>query len=132
MDYSQLYQTIIDSAAVIITALVGAGVVYIKGYINKRIENEELKNSVLITMTTLENSVKSSIQNLSAEGKKAVADGTVSDEELEKIKKSAIEHFEKQVAPALQDRLNAHVGDMETFITNKITAELQKADTVTG
>jgi len=132
MDMSSLYQTIIDSAAVIITALAGTGVVYFKSYINKRIENEELKNSILLSMTTLENSVKSSIQNLSVEGKKALADGIVSKEELNNIKKSAIEHFEKQVSPALQKRLVAHVGDMETFITNKISAELQKADKVTG
>ena len=132
MDMSTLYQTIIDSAAVIITAFVGMGVVYIKGYIAKRIENEELKNSVLLSMTTIENSVKTSIQNLSIEGKKAVADGVVSPEELNIIKLAAIDHFKKQVSPALQDRLTAHVKDVETFISNKITAELQKADKVTG
>jgi hypothetical protein len=132
MDFSNLYQTIIDSAAVIITAFVGMGVVYVKGYISKRIENEELKNSILLSMTTIENSVKSSIQNLSVEGKKAVADGVISQQELKTITDSAIEHFKKQVSPALQDRLTAHVGDIESFITNKITAELQKADKVTG
>jgi len=132
MDLSNIYQAIIDSAAVIITGLVGVGVVYVKGYINKRIENEELKNSVMLSMTTIENSVKSSIQNLSAEGKKAVADGKVSKEELDIIKKSALEHFNKQVSPLLQERLTAHVGDVETFISNKITAELQKADKITG
>lgn len=132
MDLSNLYQTIIDSAAIIITALVGMGVVYLKHYINSRIENEELKNSVMLTMTTIENSVKGSIQNLSEEGKKAVADGVITKDELEIIKASAIDNFKKQVSPKLQERLQAHVGDVESFITNKISAELQKADKVTG
>jgi len=132
MEMGNLYQTIIDSAAIIITALVGMGVVYIKGYIAKRIENEELKNSVLLSMTTIENSVKSSIQNLSIESKKAVADGVITEDELKNIQTTAMDHFKKQVSPELQNRLTAHVGDVETFITNKISAELQKADKVTG
>ncbi len=132
MDFSVIGQTLIDSMAVIITALVGLGVVYLKGYINKRIDNEELKNSVLLTMTTLENSVKSSIQNLSANGKVAIADGVVSKDELKSIQDNAFKHFAEQVSPKLQERLQAHVGDVQTLITNKIAAELQKAEKVTG
>ncbi len=132
MDFSVIGQTLIDSMAVIITALVGLGVVYLKGYINKRIDNEELKNSVLLTMTTLENSVKSSIQNLSANGKVAIADGVVSKDELKSIQDNAFKHFNEQVSPKLQERLQAHVGDVQTLITNKIAAELQKAEKVTG
>ncbi len=132
MDFSVIGQTLIDSMAVTITALVGLGVVYLKGYINKRIENEELKNSVLLTMTTLENSVKSSIQSLSANGKVAIADGVVSKDELKNIQDEAFKHFAEQVSPKLQERLQAHVGDVQTLITNKIAAELQKAEKVTG
>ena len=132
MDFSQVGQTLVDSLAVIITALVGLGIVYIKGYINKRIENEELKNSVLLSMTTLENSVKGSIQALSSEMKVAVADGKVTPEELKTIQQKASKHFTEQVSPELQERLKAHVGDVETFITNKVAAELQKAEKVTG
>ena len=132
MDFSQVSQALVDSLAVIITALVGLGIVYIKGYINKRIENEELKNSVLLSMTTLENSVKGSIQALSGDLKLAVADGKVSKDELFGIQQKAIKHFAEQVSPQLQKRLQAHVGDIETFITNKVAAELQKAEKVTG
>jgi len=132
MDFSQVSQALVDSLAVIITALVGLGIVYIKGYINKRIENEELKNSVLLSMTTLENSVKGSIQALSGDLKLAVADGKVSKDELFGIQQKAIKHFVEQVSPQLQKRLQAHVGDVETFIINKVAAELQKAEKVTG
>ena len=45
MEYGQIGQVIIDSMAIVITALVGLGVVYLKSYINKRIDNEELKKS---------------------------------------------------------------------------------------
>ena len=132
MDFSQVSQALVDSMAVIITALVGLGIVYIKGYISKRIENEELKNSVLLSMTTLENSVKGSIQALSGKMKLAVADGKVSKDELLGIQQKATKHFIEQVSPQLQKRLQAHVGDVETFIINKVAAELQKAEKVTG
>lgn len=132
MDFSQLFQTIIDSATLIITALVALGVVYIKNYASKRISNDELKNSVLLTLTTVENSVKSTVQNMSENAKIAVADGKVSKEEFEEIRKKAFNHFSKQVSPELQKRLQAHVGDVELFITDKVAAELQKVEKVTG
>jgi tetrahydromethanopterin S-methyltransferase subunit H len=132
MDFSQLSQTLVDSASIIITALVGMGVVYLRSYVGKRIENEEIKSSILLSMTTLENSVKGSIQELSVNAKTALADGKLTKAEIKSIQDKAIDHFNKQVSPALQKRLEAHVGDVEQWLLNKINAELQKADKVTG
>ncbi len=132
MDFSVIGQTLIDSMAVIITALVAWGALELRMYANKRTENEEFKTSLALTITTLENSVKSSIQNLSANAKVAIADGTVSEEELKEIQDKAFKHLNEQVAPELQARLQAHVGDIQTWVVNKIGAELQKAEKVTG
>ncbi len=132
MDFTIVTQTLIDSMAVIITAFVGLGVVYLKGYINKRIENEEFKNSLRLTAEVVGNSVKASISNLGENVKVAVADGKVSKQDISDIENAAFKHFNEQVSPKLQERLQAHIGDVQTLITNKIAAELQKAEKVTG
>lgn len=132
MDFSQLSQVLLEAATVIITALVGAGVVYIRSYVNKRIDNEELKNSLLATTEVLQNSVNSSIANLSASSKIALADGKIDKGELDDIREKAVKHFQTQISPKLQERLEAHVADTQGFIVNQINSQIEKANTVTG
>ena len=128
----QLSGTLIDALSVIITALVGLGVVYIRQYVAARVANEEIKTSLLTTVKVLENSVNSSINALSVDAKKALADGNISDEELKMIEDNAVKHFNEQVSPALQKRLQAHVGDVQGLVVNVIKSQVEKANRVTG
>lgn len=132
MDFAGLEQTLINAATAILISLISWGVAKITQYANSRIENEEIKTSLLITMNTLANSVKSTVQAMSAEGKLAVADGKIDKAELIKIQNKAFEHFSKQVAPKIQTRIKAHIEDTEGWMLNIIAAELQKVEKVTG
>ena len=128
----QISGTLIDALSVIVTALVGLGVVYIRQYVAARVANEEIKTSLLTTVKVLENSVNGSINALSIDAKKALADGNITDEELKKIEDNAIKHFNEQVSPALQKRLQAHVGDVQGLVVNVIKSQVEKANRVTG
>ena len=132
MDFSQLSQVLLTSVCTIIAAVASAAVVYLKSYISRKIENDELKNSLLATTEVLQNSVNSSIANLSASSKIALADGKINKGELEDIREKALKHFSTQVSPALQKRLEAHVEDTQGFIVNRINSQIEKANTVTG
>ena len=132
MDFGQIEQALVEAAVAILIALVGVGVAYLRNYSKQMIEDKKIAASVDLTLTTVENSVKSSIQALGVDAKKAVADGVISKSELVQMQNNAIKHFETQVAPELQKRLEVHVGDVEGFITTKVAAELQKVDKVTG
>ena len=132
MDYTAISQALVDGTAVVLTALVGLAVVYIKQYINKKVANDEFKSSLLATTAVIENSVNSSINNLSASAKVALADGEISREDVKMIEDNAAKHFIEQVSPEMQKRLEAHIGDVKTFVLNNITAQVEKANKVTG
>ena len=132
MDFTQLYQTLIDSAVLIILAMVGIGLAWVKVQASKFFTGEDLKASVLLTLTTLENSVKGSVQALGVDAKKAVADGVITKEELADIQSKAWKRFNDTTTKEVQERLQAHVGDLNTFVMDKVAAELQKVEKVTG
>ena len=126
------YQELIAAAVTILITLIGWGATEVRRYVTKRLAEGELRNSILLTAEVIGDSVKASISRLGADAKAAVADGKVTKEELAMIETKAFKDFSEQVAPKLQERLNAHVGDLQTIIVNKIGAELQKAEKVTG
>ena len=132
MDTGVLYQQVIEAAAAVLIILTTWGIAELRRYVSNRVTNEDLKASVNMTAKVIGNSVKASISNLSTEAKLAVADGKVTKEELDVIEVAAFRHYDKQVAPKLQKRLEAHVDDTQQFIVNMIQAELQKAEKVTG
>ena len=132
MDTGAIYQQLIESASLIIIALLGWGAFEFKRFVKGHIDNSKLQTSLLLTGEVVRDSVKASISRLGVDAKAAVADGKVTKEELAMIETKAFKDFSEQVAPELQKRLNAHVGDLQTIIVNKIGAELQKAEKVTG
>lgn len=132
VDFSTLSQTLVDGSVVVLTALVGLVVAYVKQYITKKIQNEEFRSSLLVTTKVLESSVNSSINGLPISSKKALADGKINPEELKQIEDVAYKHFLRQVSPELQKRLQAHITDIQSFMVNGIKSQMEKANTVTG
>ena len=132
MEMGPIYQAMVEAAAVILVALVGWVAIEFKKYVGSKIDNDELKNSILLTGSTIEGSVKSIIQAMNEAGKIAVADGKVKKEELKEIEDKVFMQLTEQVSPQMQARLKAHVLDLQTWTTNKIAAEMQKAEKVTG
>jgi hypothetical protein len=132
MDYSSILQSLIDGSAVVITALIGLGVTYIVKYVKSNVANEEFKASLLATTKIIESSVNSSIGNLSKSAKLALADGSISKKELDVIRTNALKHLYEQVSPKLQGRLEAHIGDVKTFLLNQIAEQVEKANKITG
>ena len=126
IDLSPIYETISQGLISIAVALIGLGVYYIRQYVLSKIKNEELRNSLALTLSTLENSVKSSLLNMGKELKEALADGVITKEELDKIKSQVKADVKAQIEPKLQERLQAHVNDLDKFLDQAIEAEIQK------
>lgn len=132
VDFSPLFQTGINAIVAIGVALIGLGIYYVRQYVASKIDNEELKNSVLLTLTTIENSVKSSILNMGEAVEKALADGKITQEELEALKAAAKNEYMNQISPKLRERLQAHINDVDKFIEKKVEAEIQKIKSKTS
>jgi len=126
VDFTPLINTAVDAFISIGVALIGLGVYYIRQYVKSKIQNEELKSSLLLTLNTIENSVKSSMMNMTDDIQKILADGKVTPEELAMLKKAAKEEYQKQIDPKLKERLQAHINDIDKFIEQKVEAEIMK------
>ena len=126
IDLSPLTQTLTDSTVLIITALIGLGVFYLRKYVISKIDNEELKNSLLLTLQVVQSSVNSAVQGMGGELKTALADGKLTNEELDHLKQIAKTQVTQQISPALQKRLQAHVNDVDKFIEDKVKEEVLK------
>lgn len=131
IDLSPLYQTLLESAVSIATVLIAVGVYYIRSYVVSKIKNEELRNSLNLTLTTIQNAVNASVLNLKDEVKAALADGKITEEELNKIKQKAKEDVKTLIEPKLQERLQAHVSDLDKFINQAVEAEVAKLQDLT-
>ena len=126
IDISPLTQTIAEGLVTIGVTLIGVGVWYLKKYVASKIESEELKNSLTLTLTTIENAVKASVLDMGEEVKKMLADGKLDASELARLKDMAKSEVYTQISPALQSRLQAHINDVDAFIDKKVKAEVQK------
>ena len=126
IDLSPLTQTVTDSMVLIVTALIGLGVFYLRKYVISKIDNEELKNSLLLTLQVVQSSVNSAVQGMGGEVKVALSDGKITNEELEHLKAVAKKQVSEQISPALQKRLQAHVNDVDKFIEDKVKEEVLK------
>jgi hypothetical protein len=132
MDLGNLENAVLQLVSIIVLALVGIAAAYVKKWIAAHIEDAELRKSILATEDVIETSVKGSIQVMSAEAEKALADGKLTDEELKKIQAAAIADYQQHVAPELQKRLDAHVLDAKVYVAKKAAAVVQSMDTVTN
>jgi len=125
-------QQLIDILVLVLGAAASVGSAYAIQYMRSKIKNDDFASSLDLTIKVVENSVHDSIQVMGAEAKKAVADGTISPQEIKNIQSAAKQQIVSQVAPKMQKRLSSHLGDVSKFIDSKVVAELQKADKVTS
>ena len=132
MDLSSIESAVLQLVTIIVLALIGIAVSYVKKYLQAHIEDKELLKSIDTTVDVITDSVGHSVQLLSAETEKALADGKLSQEELKDIQDRAYEDYKQHVAPQLQDRLEAHVGDAKAYVQRKAAAYVQKLDKVTN
>ena len=131
VDLSPLYQTLAESIISIGVAIIAVATYYIRKYALQKIDNEELRNSLELTLKTIEGSIKSAVLSLGDELKEALADGKLDEQEIEKLKTLAKKDVEEQISPALQKRLQAHVNDVNKFIEKQVEAELLKLQNIT-
>lgn len=129
--WGQISGPLIDGLALIITVLLGLGLGALKRYINARVTNEDLKTDLLKTETVLGAGVRSLIAGMSAESKKALADGTLSKEEMDELQKKAESLLKAQV-PDVEDRLKVHINNSSQYLADMISGEFEKANKVTG
>jgi len=135
MDSTQLaplYDSIIQGAAVLITLGVGVGAAYIRSYVKKKIENDEIEKSVLQTVDVLNDSFRKTVLATSSDLKAKLADGKLTNDEVKALQDEIITQVAKNVEPAVLKRAEAHVGDVQTYLENKIAAKLQEVDKVTN
>ncbi len=132
MEITQIYQALIESAALIIIAIAGLAVTFLKIYATRYIKNKELQTSLKVSLDMVVNSVKSTILGLSVDAKKAIADGNISPEDLKLIQLNAIDRFKENVAPSVQKIMVTHIQDLEKMVLDIVDAEVQKADKITS
>jgi len=122
VDLSMFYQDMLGLLSMVITAFVGIGIAYLRKYVNSRIQSEELKQSIVLTLDTIESSTKAAISNLADSAKQALADGVITPEELKQLEQEARKEVEKNLTPAMKERLQAHVNDVDEFVQMKVKA----------
>lgn len=135
MDTAQLaplYDSIIQGTAILITALVGIGVVYLRSYVKQKIENEQIEKSVLTTLDVADSSLRSVILGMSSDLKKKLADGKLEPAEITDIQNKTLAKINKEVVPAILERAEAHVGDLTQFLLTRVEGNLQQSDKVTN
>jgi hypothetical protein len=132
MAFGDLESAVLQLVTIIVLALVGVAAAYIKKWVATHIEDAELRKSILATEAVIETSVKGSVQAMSAEAEKALADGKLTKDELNKIQTAAIMDYQRHVAPELKKRLNAHVLDAKVYVAKKAAAVVQSMDKVTN
>ena len=126
IDMSVFYQDMISLASMVITALVGVGIVYLRKFVNSRVSSQELKESLLLTLNTIEDAVKASVSDLSSEVRKALEDGTITEEERKHLLLLAEAEVNATIGSAAKDRLQAHVADVDRLIQNKVKAAVDE------
>lgn len=127
-----LYDSIIQAAAVLITLGMGIGTAYIRTYVKKKIENEEIEKSFLQTVDVLDDSFRKTILNTSKNLKTKLADGNLSSTEITDLQSDILKEIKTNISPAVLKRTEAHVGDVQKYLENKIAAKLQEVDKVTN
>ncbi len=132
MEMTEVYQALIESAALLIIAIAGLGVTFLKIYAAKYVKNKELQTSLKLSLDMVVNSVKSTILGLSVDAKQAIADGNISPEDLKLIQLNAIDRFKENVAPSAQKIMVTHIKDLEKMVLDIVDAEVQKADKITS
>lgn len=136
MDLSFFYQDMLQLTAMVLTALVAVGIAYLRKYVNEKIKSDEIKQSIALTLDTIESSAKAAISDLSDQAKKALADGKITPEEMKALEQAARAQIEENLTPAMKERLQAHVGDVDRYVQMKVKAAvndlLVKASAKTG
>lgn len=123
---SVFYQDMVSLASMIITALVGVGIVYLRKFVNSKVASQELKESLLLTLSTVEDAVKASVSDLDAEVRKALEDGTITEEERKHLLLVAEREVNNTIGSAAKDRLQAHVADVDKLIQNKVKSAVDE------
>jgi hypothetical protein len=126
IDMSVFYQDMVSLASMIITALVGVGIVYLRKFVNSKVASQELKESLLLTLSTVEDAVKASVSDLDAEVRKALEDGTITEEERKHLLLVAEREVNNTIGSAAKDRLQAHVADVDKLIQNKVKSAVDE------
>ncbi len=128
----ELLPVVVQAVVGIIIALIGLGVNYFRNYVINKVKNTELRESLLLTTDVLSDSVKGVLLGMGEETKKAVADGNLSQNDLVLIQERVLSDVHKQLIPATQKRVEAHVGDLEHYMLTKIAAQIQTQDKITN
>ncbi len=122
---------LINAASMLFLLILGIGVKRLSTYIDSRDINESLKADMLKTLNVGAASVRAVIAELSTDTKQALADGTLSKEEMAEIQAKAVAKVKEQV-PDLEERLNAHITNGSQYLADVISGEFEKANKVTG
>jgi len=126
-----LYTEIIQGVALLIVAGIGYMTTKTQMATRRKVDNDEIEKALLTTLDVTDSSLRSIILGLGENLKKKLADGKLSTEEIREIKCDTLTKVEKEVAPALLERAEAHVGDLATHLLTRIEGGIQKADRVT-
>jgi len=122
---------IINAVSMLFILILGIGVKRLSTYIDSRDINESLKADMLKTLNVGAASARAVIAELSTDTKQALADGTLSKEEMAEIQSKAVAKVKEQV-PDLEERLNTHITNGSQYLADVIMGEFEKANKVTG
>ena len=125
MDFSLIYQHAIESTILVLNAAVIIGIAYLRTWVNQKIKQEEFKNSLIVTLDSIETATKKSIVNLGSAVKEAIKDGTVSKSELENLRTTALRDIHENLTPMIKRRLQAHIGDVDKYLQDKVTTTVE-------
>jgi len=100
-------------------------------WINLHVQDAKLNGALSETKDEIMAAVRGSIQAMSAETEQALADGMLDKEDLMKVQLAAVAHYKEHISPALQKRIEAHVGDAKLWVAKQAASYVQVLDKIT-
>lgn len=118
----ELYNTIAAGLITIVGALVSWGVAELTRYIRAHTKNEHARAA----MHEVGELAESVVRNLEQEFKRAGADGKLTPEEIQAIKRTACERTMKAIPGVTQKALNMGVGALVEYIGGQVESKVFK------
>ena len=120
---NEILDTVFQGLLIIITAVISIGITYVVSYIKLKVTTikdknvQEILNNTIDNLTNLTQKVVINIEETTGkELKKAVADGTLSRDELFALKDEVIEEVEKSLTNKTKTTLSTFTNDLKTYM----------------
>lgn len=97
----------------------------LRDFVDAKVENENLNNAIDTVTEIAETSIKSTVNRLENQIKKALKDGELSEAERSRIKDQGIASVKSKLTSNARKRLGNVVGDVEGYIGEKVESVLQ-------